>query len=419
MQLFIVIGCLIFLWWLSWQSLITVLVFLVVGVLTYQLPVRLALRHFDAARESWDLLMKSFRSLTEGTKELKLHFGRRKAFFFEELEPVAGSVRRTNLTGNTIFLGASSWGHVLFFLLVGVVVFAMPRLVDLGPRTLTGFTLAILYMMTPLEAIMETLPRLAQALVSARKIESLGLSLAEGGQDAELSAAEPATHADWRTIELRGATHTYRTEEGDGHFTLGPLDLSIGRGELLFVVGGNGSGKTTLAKLLTGLYSPEQGEIVLDGQVIEDGNREAYRQMFTAVFSDFFLFERLLGLPSSGVRESADLYLRRLRLSQKVTLRESTLSTIDLSRGQRKRLALLTAYLEDRPVYVFDEWAADQDPEFKEIFYRQLLPELKARGKTTIVISHDDRYYGVADRLIGLESGQIVRDEVVAALSLS
>jgi putative ATP-binding cassette transporter len=414
MQLFIVVGCLIYLWWLSWQSLIAVLVFLVVGVITYQLPTRLALRHFDAARESWDLLMKSFRSLTEGTKELKLHSGRRKAFFFEELEPAAASVQRSNVTGHTIFLGATSWGHVLFFVLVGVVIFAMPSIQELDPLVLTGFALTILYMMTPLEGIMDTLPRLGLATVSARKIESLGLSLLEAGQDAEVSSTEPASRPDWRTFELRGATHTYRSEAGDGHFTLGPLDLSIDRGELIFVIGGNGSGKTTLAKLLTGLYTPEQGEIVLDGQVITEGNREAFRQQFTAVFSDFFLFERLLGLPSPVVRESADTYLQRLRLSQKVTLRDGALSTVDLSRGQRKRLALLTAYLEDRPIYVFDEWAADQDPEFKAIFYHQLLPELKARGKTTIVISHDDRYYGVADRLIGLEYGQIVRDETPA-----
>jgi len=128
------------------------------------------------------------------------------------------------------------------------------------------------------------------------------------------------------------------------------------------------------------------------------------------VFADFFLFEALLGLTSPALDRRAQAYLQRLALTDKVRIEQGRLSTLDLSQGQRKRLALLTAYLEDRPVYVFDEWAADQDPFFKNVFYMELLPELKASGKTIFVISHDDRYYHLADRLIKLEDGQVVSD---------
>jgi putative ATP-binding cassette transporter len=178
-------------------------------------------------------------------------------------------------------------------------------------------------------------------------------------------------------------------------------------------VGGNGSGKTTLAKLLAGLYIPESGEIRLNGQLITDDLREHYRQYFSVVFSDFFLFESLLGLDDSELDSKARDYLSKLQLEHKVNLENGVLSTTDLSQGQRKRLALLTAYLENRPIYIFDEWAADQDPLFKEIFYYQLLPELKARNKTVVVISHDDRYYHVADRIVKLDFGEIVRDEAL------
>ena len=175
----------------------------------------------------------------------------------------------------------------------------------------------------------------------------------------------------------------------------------------MFLVGGNGSGKTTLAKLLMGLYVPESGEIRVDGQLVTDKTREEYRRLFSAVFADFFLFESLLGLKTPQLDNRAEEYLDRLQLSRKVTIKEGVFSTTDLSQGQRKRLALLTAYLEDRPIYLFDEWAADQDAYFKEIFYLQLLPELKSRGKTAIVISHDDRYYYAGDRLIKLEEGKL------------
>jgi putative ATP-binding cassette transporter len=186
-------------------------------------------------------------------------------------------------------------------------------------------------------------------------------------------------------------------------------------GELLFLVGGNGSGKTTLAKLLTGLYAPEAGEVRLDGAPVTDATRDRYRELWTVVFSDAFVFDRLLGAVAPDLDARAREYLVRLQLDHKVTVSGGVLSTTELSQGQRKRLALLAAYLDDRPIYLFDEWASDQDPLFKEVFYRQLLPELKGRGKAVVVISHDDRYYDVADRVVKLENGRVVSDVSRAA----
>jgi len=211
--------------------------------------------------------------------------------------------------------------------------------------------------------------------------------------------------------------HSYHREQDDSHFVLGPIDLSFHRGELVFLVGGNGSGKSTLAKMIAGLYPPEAGEIRLDGQLISDKSRDEYRQLFSAVFSDFYLFDDLLGLHHADLDGQAEEYLTQLHLNHKVKVKNGTLSTTAVSQGQRKRLALLTAYLEDRPFYLFDEWAADQDPVFKDVFYTQLLPELKARGKTILVISHDDRYFDAADRLIKLDYGKIVSDTAATSLT--
>ena len=179
-------------------------------------------------------------------------------------------------------------------------------------------------------------------------------------------------------------------------------------GELVFVIGGNGSGKSTFVKVLTGLYQPREGTVTLAGTMITDAYREWYREHFSVVFSDFHLFDKLLGQSDSHAERFAPQYLRMLHMDQKVTMRERTFSTLDLSQGQRKRLALVTAYLEDRPIFVFDEWAADQDPQYKEIFYKTLLPDLRERGKLVVVITHDDRYFHLGSQVIKLEDGKLV-----------
>jgi putative ATP-binding cassette transporter len=252
-------------------------------------------------------------------------------------------------------------------------------------------------------------PVMSYAHICIGKIDSMKFSLAIPHKPYDPSPEPPPDKA-WVSLELIGATHCYQVENQSSSFLLGPLDLCIYPGELIFITGGNGSGKTTLVKLLTGLYPPESGEIRFNDQIITEKNRDHYRQYFTATFSDFHLFDRLLGLEAADLDQQARSYLVKLHLDSKVQVQGGVFSTLDLSYGQRKRLALLTAFLEDRPIYVFDEWAADQDPQFREKFYYELLPELKSRGKTVIVITHDDRYYSVADRIIKLDYGKIAFD---------
>jgi putative pyoverdin transport system ATP-binding/permease protein len=419
MHVTIVVSCLAYLCYLSPVAFLWVLGFLVFGILTYQLPLSRAMRHLWRAREKNDEVYKGMRALTEGTKELKLHRERREAFLEGSLGAAIISLNRHHIAGNTIYMAASGWGQVLFFVLIGLLLFALPGLSGRpGAGVLVGFTLTLLYIMTPLEVILTALPALGRARAAVDKIESLGLSLS--GSEAEAEApASPSFGRGWRELELARVTQVYRREGGEESFALGPIDLTIRPGELLFVIGGNGSGKTTLAKLIVGLYPPESGEISVDGRPVTDANRDEYRQLFSAVFSDFYLFENLLGLGADGLDERAREYLGRLQLEHKVRVEGGTLSTLDLSQGQRKRLALLTAYLEDRPIYLFDEWAADQDPYFREVFYQHLLPELKARGKTVIIISHDDRYFHLADRIIKLDYGKVEPDPRLEAAPLA
>jgi putative ATP-binding cassette transporter len=412
MHLTIVLCCLAYMAWLSWQLFLLVLVFLVIGIITYQLPMKQAQRQFFAMRQDWDGLMGHLRGLTEGTKELKLHSARRRSFLSEMVASASASLRQHTIAGNTLYAAASNWGYALFFVLIGIILYVSPRLTVVEPRVLTGFTLVILYMLNPLDMLLALMPGLGRANIAIRRIEELGGDLAVSTADPD--AAAPALDAPpWSRLELAGVTHSYFREKEEDHFTLGPIDLKVGAGELIFLVGGNGSGKTTLAKLITGLYVPEQGKIQLDGAPVDDENRDSYRQHFSVVFQDFYIFEHLVGLAAPQLDQDARNYIQMLDLDRKVKVENGKLSTIDLSRGQRKRLALLTAYLEDRSIYLFDEWAADQDPQFKELFYLQLLPQLRERGKTVIVISHDDRYYELADRIVKLDYGRVEFDGLV------
>ncbi|HEX8708686.1 MAG TPA: cyclic peptide export ABC transporter [Pyrinomonadaceae bacterium] len=404
-QMTILIGCAIYLAILSWQLLLIVLVFLVIGMFSYKLLVSRGAPYFKKAREQQDVLFGHFRALTEGSKELKLHRRRRQTFLSDVLERTANSLRQYNVKGSLVFTAAGSGVQFLQFALVGLTLLVIPRFITIDRHVMTGYTLILLYMLIPVDIITSMTPLLSRASIALQKAESLGGRLAADSTEENVNV--PLMNERWKSLDLVGVTHTYHREQEDDHFTLGPIDLSFRPGELVFMVGGNGSGKTTLAKLLTGLYYPESGEIRFNGEPITDENREFYRQHFSVVFSDFFLFESLLGLEVPELDERARKYLGQLLLSRKVQVKDGQLSTTQLSQGQRKRLALLTAYLEDRPIYLFDEWAADQDPQFKEVFYLQLLPELKAQNKTVIVISHDDQYYHIADRIIKLDFGQV------------
>jgi putative ATP-binding cassette transporter len=406
----IAICCLGYLAWLSFPVFAVVAAFLSLGALVFLKSAGTAIRYQRAARHEHDALMRHFHGLIEGIKELKLHAGRREAFLAELLEASAATVRDRFITAQTLLAAAGGWARLLLLACIGLVLFALPAWHPVDPRTLTGYTLTILFAMAPMEAVIGAgVPILVRARIALEKLEALGLSLAAAGS--EDGGDGPDLGPAWGRIELRGVTHAYRKEQEDEGFVLGPVDLQLCPGELVFLVGGNGSGKTTLAKLLTGLYAPEQGEVLLDGKPVPQAARERYRRLFSAVFSDFYLFENLLGFDSAGLDARAQEYLRLLHLDRVVRVQGGRLSSTELSRGQRKRLALLTAYLEDRPVCVFDEWAADQDPVFKRVFYTQLLPELKARGKAVVVISHDDAYFHFADRLLKLVEGKLDRTQ--------
>ena len=412
-HLAVLAACLIYLGWLSPLMLLILSSILAGAVLVVNRLERKGQIYIKDAREELDHLQSHLHALSDGAKELKLHRPRRESFYSDVIWTSATKLKTLNVRGQTWYSFLNSWVQVIYFFIIGLILIALPSLVSGEYRQiLTGYALTILFMRGHIMGAMVTIPLIARARVSLRKVEDLGLSLAPVDAQVDTTAVTQTIDS-WNILELRAATHTYYREKEDSNFVLGPVDITLLPGELVFLVGGNGSGKTTLAKMIAGLYASEEGELLINGVPVTEKNQDDYRQLFSGVFSDFHLFEILLGIEKVNLDERARAYLEEFHLEHKVQVKDGVLSTTKLSFGQRKRLALLTAYLEDRPIYIFDEWASGQDPVFKEIFYLKLLPELKAKGKTVLVVSHDDKYYSIADRIIKLENGRVEYDEPI------
>ncbi|ALP65139.1 cyclic peptide export ABC transporter [Paraburkholderia caribensis] len=415
----IVAGCLAYLAWLSWPVCVLALSAIVIGSLGYRFGDIRAIASLEAAGSAQDRLFDYLGSLFAGAKELKLHRERARQFVDGQLGAAINEVRDHRRRAFVAYAIGVGWIIFLFYVFLGAATFLPSIGVHADAQAAAGYVIVFLFMLVPLDGLLNNLPTVNAARVSLERIERVLAEFEEPHGAAVLPApAVGAQAAAFGTLALRGITHAYFHERDERMFRIGPIDLTFKPGELVFIVGGNGSGKTTLAKVLTGLYEPEVGVIEVDGSAVTRDTRPAYRERFSTVFNDFHLFDTLLGIvdpdDNGGARAAADAranaLIARLALDHKVSVENGTFSTRALSTGQRKRLALVVAYLEDRPFYLFDEWAADQDPSFKAVFYEQLLPELRGRGKTVVVITHDDRYFSLADRVLKLDNGAIVNE---------
>jgi putative ATP-binding cassette transporter len=360
--------------------------------------------HIRLLREAEDHLYQDYQSIIDGRKELALNRDRARMLYDEEFDRDARAYR-DNVTRADIFNGlAGNWANAMVLGSIGLVFFCASGLGWASGEIAATFALTVLFLRAPMVATVAALPSLLAARISLDKLEALDLA-----PETSDIAAVPSL-GDWQSLQLAGVEYRY-PGEGEGEeagFDVGPIDLELRRGELVFLVGGNGSGKSTLARLLTGLHRPAGGEIRLDSHVVQPHQWQSYRQLFASVYTDFHLFSRLLGPAAAEVDESlVGQWLDRLRLRHKVKFAAGRLADTRFSQGQRKRLALMLAMLEDRDILILDEWAADQDPLFRRLFYRELLPQLKAAGKTVLAITHDDHYFDQADRLLKMDGGRL------------
>lgn len=393
--------------WLSWPHLMLCLAFLSVGLVFAEGVLARGIKRYAAQfRQRMDQLYHSIHALVHGYKELRLNPQRARQLQEEVLNPSLQGIFQAVRGRDDYSSAYSGWSLSLSLFLLCAVLLSAHWLLPMSSDTMVAYALVLLYLRGPVIAIINNLPHLIAGQVALNSLAALNLSPAQPP-----TRIGPVPPLNWQRLEWCQLSYRYPDGDSDYRFTLGPLNLSLERGQVLFITGGNGSGKSTLAKLLCGLYPPAGGTVLADGVAVES-DRPAYRQLFSTVLGDYYLFPHCLMQGVAAEPEWWQHQLAAFGLNHKLQIRDGAWSQTQLSQGQRKRLALIQALAEERDILLLDEWAAEQDPEFRRHFYTELIPLWRAQGKTILAITHDDQYFHCADRIIALRQGQLVEHKL-------
>ncbi len=373
------------------------------GNLIYAYQVVRIKKWINQAREKEKELFDAISDAVYGFKELRVNDIKSDDFFHHTLKEKSAENRKYRIKAEYAFAGSNVLSTFIEFSIFIPIVFILPSL-NLSIHGLIIAVIMILFI--PFSTIKESLPYLVRAGVSIDRLLLLEKELEKIKVEKSFLPPKVKTYQ-FREISYNNICFAYANKGGNSAFSLEDISLSVYPGETLFIIGGNGSGKSTLLKVITGLYLPFSGNIKIDGSEVKMAQ---HRYLFSAIFSDFHLFNQLYGLKDIDKQRVNEL-LRIMELDEKLSFEDNKFSTLDLSTGQRKRLAMIVAMMEDKPVYVFDEWAADQTSHFREYFYLEMLPSFEASGKTVIAVTHDDRYFKVADRILKLDYGRLSDSE--------
>lgn len=394
--------------WLSVPFFLVTLLMVLSGIGVYALSERKNKQRFDRTKSLMDKYHSLLNASLTGFKENKMDLKKQKSIQ-QDIEAIADQAVENNTKAFVSFLDNQMIGQLGFYLLIGTLIVLHGAIIDVPASLIVTYLFALMYMIGPIEVIMSLMPGITKARSALERIEGIILDQNKGvkeAQEEELLAPEK-----FENLQLVDVTYSYASNLGNS-FALGPVNFELNSGEIIFISGGNGSGKTTLINVLLNLLKPDSGTISMNGNALLYSEAPyAYRSVFTVVFNDFFLFEKMYGLDKLDV-EAANYWINRFELQHKVQLLDNKFSSQSLSTGERKRLALIVSILEKKQIVVLDEWAADQDPYFREKFYKELLPEFKRMGLTVLAITHDDHYFDCCDKLFRVSEGQLIQLEV-------
>ena len=405
--------CLVYIAWLVPIALFFTLIGIIIGVATYLIQHRKIIEKIKLARSTAVEFTERLRDLISGFKELKVNTGKRNDFQ-EHMVTVSNKHRSLNVEVTKLETISFLTTQIFIFTLIAVVIFILPQIYPINETITFQFFASILFLIGPLETLISSYQNIAKANISLENILKLETDIDDSAP--EYTGTGKLINSEFNDVRLENIFFNYQKNNTDDKFTIGPINMKIKRGEILFIVGGNGTGKTTLLKLITGLYTPSSGQILINGEKLTSDNNQNYRELFTTIFTDFHIFKKLYGI---GTLDEKKLHtiLDKLKLTDKTSIKDGRFTSTNLSRGQMKRLAYLITCFDNREIYIFDEFAADQDPNFKKYFYYTILPELKNDGKTVIAVTHDDNYYDACDRLIKMDNGKIVSEPLKSVLA--
>jgi putative pyoverdin transport system ATP-binding/permease protein len=395
----------IYIWFLSSKAFIMTVLLLLVGSYIYLVTNRLIGPKLRASRKKEAEFLNYLIQLLDGFKEVKMNRRKSDDLYENWIRGNSVSTRESSLETEILFIKNNLFVQIFFFMLIAAVVFILPQITEIDTLISRNIIAVLLFCIGSIVSVVQAIPIMSKADAALGSLEELESFLDSADDMKSTAKYNPYKKKEpFDEISFNNITFTYKDEYNSRPFTLGPVEFSIHSNEILFLTGGNGAGKSTLLKVIAGLYYPMAGEIICGGTKVDKKNYAHYRNLYSVIFTDFHLFDRLYGLKDIDENIVNDL-LKQMEIGHSTSFVDDRFTNINLSTGQRKRLALIITYLEDKEIFIFDEVAAGQDPFFRDYFYTVLLKDLKAMGKTIIAATHDDRYFNVADRCLKMEHG--------------
>lgn len=394
----ICVGAGIYLASLSVPMFVIISFWLALTIWLSSLLVNRVYQHLDNIRQIQDGIYQDYEAVIDGRKELALNTHRAKHLYYQSFIPKTQAYQQQIIKADTFHLSAVSFSNIMMFASIGLI-FAVAGFIGLDMAVATTFGLTILFLQSPLLKAVGAYPVLQTANIALAKIHALQLA------DYQAEFDHINQKPDWQRIIFQNITYQYPNQ--NNAFCLNDINFELKKGEIIFLIGANGSGKSTLAKIITGLYKPTNGKIFVDDTLVDVENNRHYRELFSAIYSDFYLFNQILGNNAEPNPELLEKWLNILALKEKLHISEQKITNTELSTGQKKRIALLLSVVEGKEILLLDEWAADQDPMYRQYFYHEIIPLLQQMGKTLFIISHDDHYFDKADRLFEMRNGYL------------
>ncbi len=395
----------VYLAFLSPLSLWITLIFITCAIVLYLSYYKEISFELQKASDQETNFFNTFEHIRSGFKEIKVNRKKNNAVF-QHLNEISQETSELKISGSLKAITTTMFGQVASYLLLAVLVFILPIFSPTDTDDLFKITATILFLIGPVNEFAGMIPMATKADIAVTNLYQLEKRLDEEREKHPKAVTSPPFD-EFQKIKLENLSFCYKDDADKVLFSINSVNQTIQQGELIFIVGGNGSGKSTLLKLLSGLYYPETGAVYIDEKKMDIFNYQSYRELFSIIFTDFHLFDRIYGIDDLDEARINKL-LRLVELDKKVQYIDGKFSNLNLSTGQKKRLAFITAVLEDKPIYIFDELAADQDPLFRKRFYEKILPDLQEQGKTIIAVTHDDHYFHLADRIMKMEYGKLV-----------
>lgn len=403
---------LIYLFTISILGSLAILVVLIVLIVIYRKRASIAYKYMEETRQLADEYHKNINDFSLGFKELKMNSQKSQKLFYSYLDKNRVTVKGLNLRTSITWVNNDLFAQYSWYVIIGSVLFLLPLLLSIEMASITVFLVTLLFIMGPINTLVSAIPQFSRINLAVERLIAFDRKVKKISDENVLSPTE-VLETGFSNISFRDVYFEYQGKEGEATFSVQIDRLDIKKGELVFVTGGNGSGKSTFINLLVGLIRPQNGEILFNDKIVEPENYQEYRDRISPIFSDNYLFTENYGdYAISKDNQALNNYIEFMQLKDIVEIDEDENKLkIELSRGQRKRLAMINLLMEDKDILVLDEWAADQDPEFRGYFYKIILPKLKGLGKTIIVVTHDDMYFNEAERIIKFDFGRIISDE--------